>query len=417
MDPIESPIDPKEINIKITKLDPPDYKLEFEIPQRLVKRIYKKLKKGGLNYDDKQMTALLVKICVDEGTYRLERESVWGLMPMANTAPPNFSIDAPFSFTSVADTYTFDDMPSLDGIQIKKLQMEISDELIEREIQSQKLECGNRTPLVGTLKVGDEVSGKITVTVDGETEPLFEIDHACIQIQEPGSITVVGDYPYEGINEQLLGVETSDSLSIAVHVPPSFSKTAYRGKSATLELQINSVERITPATIDEVLAQYGIPNETILRTQIKSSLERNFNRENDVVMLNQLYECFDALFDFPLPERMVQNRFNAQCRALEEQPENETELTDTEKNSLLSQARLFIKRQAITAKLRKHLNIIVGEVDIEAQIRSIAERRRQRPEDIKSEFIASNRMHVVINICTEYKILTALNEQITFVDA
>ena len=133
----------KKLTSRLLNLTHPDYKLEFEIPQRLVKRIYKKLKKGGLNYDDKQMTALLVKICVDEGTYRLERESVWGLMPMVDTAPPNFSIDAPFSFTSVADTYTFDDMPSLDGIQIKKLQMEISDELIEREIQSQKLECGN----------------------------------------------------------------------------------------------------------------------------------------------------------------------------------------------------------------------------------------------------------------------------------
>ena len=155
MKAIDSPINPKEINIKITKVEPPDYKLDFEVPQRLVKRIHKKLKKGGMDYNNNQMTALLIQICTKEGLSRLDLETIWGMQPIPGTKPPVFSLNTPFSFSFIVDTYTTSDIPPLENIPLKKLQLPVTDELIELEINAQQLECGLRESYSGPLDIGD----------------------------------------------------------------------------------------------------------------------------------------------------------------------------------------------------------------------------------------------------------------------
>ena len=415
MKPADTPIDPKEIIITFTEIDPPDYKVEFEIPQRLVKRIYKKLKKGGLNYNEHEMVALLVRICIDEGTCRLDRETIWGFMPMPGAPRPVSSINAPFTFTSVTDTFSLDDIPSFDSIQIKKLHLEVTNDLIEQEIEAQKLECGTRIPHKGTLAIGDEITANISLAVDGETPTLFELKNVQLQLQGSENVAVIGQFPFEGLHEQLLGLELSEKIVLQTQVPLSYGEKSLRGKSATLTFQVSSVESIKPASLKEVLKQYGTPNETVLRAQIKSSLQHNFDREKDLVMLNQLYESLIDIFDIDIPQRIIQAHFSKQCESTLKHSEDKKELTEEEKTDILSKSTKFLHRQSITTRLCRHLDIKVNENEIDNQIRNMAARRRERPEDVKADFI--NNMGAVRNMCAENKILLALKKRITFIDA
>ncbi len=412
MEQIESPIDPTEINITFTEIEDSDLKVEFEIPQKLVKRISKKLKKGGINYNDQQMTALLVKICIDEGTVRLEKDSTWGFMHMQGTPLPEYKDGEEFAFTSVVDTYSVDDIPDLSGVKIKQLKVEVNDSLIEEEVKSQQLECGTRTPHSGPLSVGDELTVSFTLTENSTGQALLSGENIGLRVQPEGIPLVLGGYAFDELNEKLVGLTPENQVSLDTVVPPLFEHEQLRGAHATLTLNVVSVSKVTPATIEEVLEQYGMPNETILRTQIKHSLQSHFDVENEFILINQLYDQLDNVMDFEIPDRIIQSHFQEQCNH-KLRAEERTELSEDEQKSMIASSQSFVKRQAITTRLRNKFDLKVGESEIDLMIRKIAGRRRERPEDVKEEYISSNRMGVLSNMCAEFNVLHALKDTIT----
>ena len=416
MDKKNSPIDPKEIDIEITELDPPDYRIDFEIPQKLTKRIYKKLKKGGYDYNQQQMVGLLTQICIAEGMERLDKKSIWGPKPLKDAQKPLFSTEKPFVFSSLVDTYSIDDISEIGPIPIDRLNIEVTDEMIDTELYEQQLEIGTRESHSGTLDYGDEVVGDVALTLEDEDEPLFTIENCRIRIPNAGNKTVIGEFQFADATEQLHGMQPDGVISIPLSIPTSYPKQELHGKTATLRVDVESVDRIIPSSVDDVLEQYGTPNETILRSQIQLSLKHNFERENDTAMLNQMYIHLKNSLDLPVPLRIIDTLFEDLCEKATEKEQGDNELSE-EKKDIIHQRVLFItKRRAITVRMQEYLDLRINEKDIEDQIRNIAERRRVRPEDIRAEFVSEDKIHHLGNMSMEQKIFNKLKAKMEFND-
>jgi len=417
MDKNFTPIDPKEIKIEFSKLDPPDFRIDYEIPQKLTKRIYKKLKKGGFNYDEQQMIGLLTQICVSEGMERLDQKTIWGPKPMPDSPPITYSVERPFTFSSIVDTFTADDKYEIDVIPIERLNIDITDEMIDAELYDQQLEIGVRKSHAGVLEYGDVVVGTATLTIEGENDAEFNIEECNIRIPKTGQTTVVGGFQLEDAGEQLRGIQPDGFISVGVSIPQSHPNAEFRGKPAILQIDVDSVDRITPASIDEVMEQYGTPNETILRTQIQLSLKRNFDRENDFLMLNQMYVHLGETLDIPIPDRIIESRFAELCEKEQEHDPDSSELSEETKEFFLKKAKFSSLRRAITVRMQEFLDLRVSENDIEDQIRNIAELRRERPEDVRAEFVSEDKIHFLGNMSMEYKIFNRLKENMEFKDS
>ncbi len=416
MDKKNSPIDPKEIEIKITQIDPPDYRLDYEIPQKLTKRIHKKLKKGGYDYNQQQMVSLLTQICISEGMERLDKNTVWGPKPIQDAETPIFSIEKPFVFSSVVDTYTTDDISEIGPIPIERLNIDVTDEMIDNELFEQQLEAGTRAPHAGPLGHGDEVVGDVTVTLENEDEPLFTISNCYIRIPSLGNKTVIGELQFADATGQLHGLQPDGEISIPLKIPTNYPTQEMHGKTAVLQVHVDSVERITPASVEDVLEQYGSPNETILRSQIQLSLKRNFERENDVVMLNQMYTYLGNTLDLPIPQRIIDMLFKDLCKRSDDSESEDGNVSEEKKQLILQRVKFISKRRAITVRMQEYLDLRINEKDIEDQIRNIAERRRVRPEDIRAEFVSEDKLHHLGNMSMEQKIFNKLKVKMEFND-
>ena len=179
----------------------------------------------------------------------------------------------------------------------------VSENLIEDEIFEQQLLFGSRETHVGMLAYGDEITCKATLSVVGKDEPEFSIDDCKIQIPKEGQPLIIGDYQCNA-GDQLHNAQVGDT-TICFELD---------NKQLELVLVNMTAERITPCQIEEVLKQYGTPNETILKTQIKLSLQRNFDRQNDAMMRRQLFDYLFETIDVPISSRIVDEHFVELCK-------------------------------------------------------------------------------------------------------
>jgi len=395
------PVDPSKIKIEITPIDAPDYRIDFEMPAELVSEIYGRLKDGGYEYNVQQMTSLLAKICIDEGMNRFDKNSIFGLKPIPDSAPGIFSEDTPFVFSAVVDETPLDYIDNIESIPIERFVFKANEELIKNELFEQQLLFGSREAHCGVLAYGDEITCKATLSVVGKNEPVFSIDDCKIQLPKEGQPLIIGNYQCD-VGDQLHNAQVGDN-TICFELD---------NKQLELVLVNMTAERITPCQIEEVLKQYGTPNETILKTQIKLSLQRNFDRQNDAMMRRQLFDYLLETIDVPISSRIVDEHFVNLCK--NEQGENE--LSEEDRSKLLKKAKEGAKKRVITACFEKKFNIYINEQDIQQQICDIAESRRVRPEEIKEEFISGGKMDTLAALVKEKKIFKHLLDKIVFSD-
>ena len=395
------PVDPSKIKIEITAIDAPDHRIDFEMPAELVSEIYGRLKDGGYDYNIQQMTSLLTKICVDEGMIRFDKNSIWGPKPMPDSVPGIFREDTPFVFSAVVDETPLDYIDNIESIPIERFVFKATEELVENELFEQQLLFGSRETHIGMLAYGDEITCKATLSVVGKDEPEFSIDDCKIQIPKEGRPLIIGDYRCDA-SDQLHNAQVGDN-TICFELD---------NKQLELVLVNMTAERITPCQIEEVLKQYGTPNETILKTQIKLSLQRNFDRKNDSMMRRQLFDYLLETIDVPISSRIVDENFVKLCK----KEHGGNELSEEDRIKLLKKAEEGAKKRVITACFQKKFNIFINEQDVQQQICDIAESRRVRPEEIKEEFVSGDKMDTLASLVKEKKIFKHLKDKIVFSD-
>ncbi len=407
------PLDTSKISIEITALDSPDFQFDFEVPVELISEITERIQGGGLKYNEQEMGQLIVQVCLDEGMQRLDRDSAWGTSLLTQCVG-RYSTDKPFTFSAVVDVLPNEDFP-IDSIPIQRNQFQVNEALIDTELQEQRLQFGTRKEHSGVLAYGDEITCKAVITLSEEVEPVLSLESCTIRVPNETQQFVLGGLPLEEVGSQLRGIESAEELSFDIVFSDQFPAKSLRGKKGTLELKNCTFIRISPSTVDHVLEQYGTPNEAILRTQIKMSLQHNFDRENTNFMIHQLYDYLLENVDIPISKRIVNKNFDDFCKK-EIDATGAGELTEEQKNMLLAKAARLVKRMTINAWLQRSFKLGVSEDDVDKQAAILAEERRVRPADIKEEFLTEDKISVLGNMATERKIFERLKDKMVFSD-
>ena len=420
-------IDPAEIEIKVTELEAPDTQLDFNIPARLVKRIHKKLKKGGHNYNNEQMVSLLSKICIDEGNSRLQKDSIFGPKPLNDVEPPIFNKNEAFQLSIVIDFAPEIDLPDFASIEIERPIKDVSEQMIDAEMYEQQLDAGISESHDGELEYGDEIRCSFSLKIIESDKLLLENEDCLLRIPAQDAPVIVGGLPLQELAGELRGSKTGDSISVELDVPDSFPDPTYRGAPALCLVEILEASRITPATVEDVVDKYGSPNETVLRTQIKLSLKTRVEREQKTVMINQLFDRLTEEIDFPISQRIVTDQFQQLMKNVpkpEHDAEHDAEHSDEEIEKKLSEreeklhqrAQRQVQRNTLGAILRRELDIVVGEDDLQEQILVMAESRGLRPEDARQEAMEKNWMGALFGKALEQRISYRLFEEVQIKD-
>ena len=398
------PIDTSKIQINIIELDPPDYQFDIEVPIDLISEISARIARGGLNYNEQELGNLIVQVSQDEAMQRLDKDSAWGCRVLKSSAG-KYDVNKPFKFSAITDTIPNDEF-SIDTIPINRRSFEVSDSHVEAELLEQQIQIGERTTFEGALCSGDEITCDIKCTLENSASPIAEIENYTFRVPNENQVFLFQGIQLQKVGEALRTSSTSDELTL------SFSN---QGANGILELKNCKFARVTPATIEQVLEKYGTPNEALLRTQIKLSLQNNFDRENLNFMVNQFYSYLLDNVELPISKRIVKKHYDPLCQnALAES--NDEVLSQEQQDMLLQNAERLVKRLTMNAWIQRQYSIGVSEDDIDEQITIVAEERRVRPAQVRDELVAADKLQVLANIAIDRKVFNQFKDKMVFTD-
>ncbi len=282
------------------------------------------------------------------------------------------------------------DLPILEGIPVKKTELEVTDEQIDREIEQLRRLAGVWTPREDeAIQVEDQIIADAVIKTEGVEEE-EKLDNIEIYVRANG---FVGEVPVEKLDELLIGAKAGDTKQTNIEVPKTYFREQYRGKKVEIEISVKDIKWLKPAEMDETfLKRFEVENESELREQLQDILHSRLENQARTDMAEQIYQYLLNSTDFDLPLDVVGTQaanvlkrqyVNLLVRGLSrEQVEEQMEQL---RASSEEQAKQQLKTFFIMDKIADKLEIEVSEEEINGRIAELAIQQKQRPERMKEQ--------------------------------
>ena len=293
--------------------------------------------------------------------------------------------DMTFSFEiEVAPEF---ELPTLEGIEVKKPKIEITDERINDRLEEWRSSQARFEASEEAAAAGDVVNADVKITGEGIGEHKHDA-----QVLRVAAGQVEG-IPLVELGNVLAGKKVGDSAQLKVTVPEAHPNEAWRGKEATIDLTLVQIrKRVLPEINDELAKNMGYESLTELRDSVRKNLESRLETEVRQEMQGQIskYLLDNTKFDVPegmanrhastvLQRRYVDLLYRGVPR--EKIDENLAQL----QAAAAEQALVDLKLQFILAKAAEKFEITVDEAEVNSRIASMAAEYNRRPERMKQE--------------------------------
>jgi trigger factor len=282
------------------------------------------------------------------------------------------------------------DLPILEGIPVKKTELEVTNEQIDREIEQLRRMSGIWTPREdGAVQVEDQIIADAVIKTEGQEEE-EKLNNIEIYVRANG---FVGEVPVEKLDELLVGAKAGDTKQTNIEVPKTYFREKYRGKKVDIKIIVKDIKWLKPADMDETfLKRLEVENESELREQLSNILHSRLENQTRTDMAEQIYQYLLDNTDFDLPLDVVgaqavnvlkRQYVNLLSRGLSR--EQVDEHMEQLRASSEEQAKQQLKTFFIMDKIAEKLEIEVSEEEINGKIAELAIQRKQRPERMKEQ--------------------------------
>lgn len=335
---------------------------------------------------------------------------------------PDLEPDQPLTFTLEVEVVPDFELPSVEGAEIDRPVIDVTDKHVDLELKRTQFRFGTPERVAGPFKPYDRLRAKATVLKEGEEKPIFETDKALVVIpgaDEEGKGPVLG-LLIDDLQARLEGRSVGDTVAIETVGPEAHEREDVRNAKLTIQLTILDAERVTPATVDSLLARLMVGSESELREQIKIALEQRRDLEQRAAMREQLYAHLLTAVDFPLPEGLSSAQFT---RMVERQrvellhrgvdPESVERQLASMRSGTLAQARTRLKLFFLLMSFAEKLSIAVSEAEVNGRVAALARQQGQRPEQLRADLAASGALNELALQIREHKTADKLLESCT----
>ncbi len=327
----------------------------------------------------------------------------------------------PFVFEVEVEVMPVFELPSLEGIAVKKPVVHVTDEMVEKQLETLRINEGTLESRE-VAEPGDYVTGHAVMTSDKDGTTFYDLNGAVVQVptaDKAGKGMILG-VMVEDFSKQFGLPKPGDTASIKVVGPENHEVEALRGVPVTIKFTVDRVDRILPATNEYLVQMFGMENEAQLREETRKSAEGQLRVRQQTVLRSQISRHLIEKVKLDLPERLTANqaartlerrRMELMYRGVSPQ-DIEMHMAELREDSNKT-AQRELRMTFILGKAAELLKVGVNEGEVNAYIVQMAQSQGARPDQLRQQMIQNNQIPGIVQTIREHKTLDAILSKAT----
>lgn len=306
-------------------------------------------------------------------------------------------------------------MPSVEGIKVRKPLVNITDEMVAKELEKLCINEGELEERQDS-EPGDYLTGHGVMKGADGTE-FYNLNGCVVRLpleSDNGKGMILG-VTVDDFAAQFGSPKAGDTATLRVKGPENHEVEGIRGNDLTITFTVQRADRIIPATPERVAASYGMETVDQLRDAIRARLFQRGVIEQSVVMRSQVADHLVKNTEMVLPERLTASQ---SARAIERlrmeymyrgiEPLDAERLLADRRAASDERVRNDLKIFFILSRAAEDLGIGITEGEVNARIAQMAAQRNQRPERLKNELMSRNQIGQIVLQIREHKTMDAI---------
>ncbi|MEO1535462.1 MAG: trigger factor [Planctomycetota bacterium] len=304
------------------------------------------------------------------------------------------------------------DMPELDGLELKRPTGDVTDEMIDAEVEKLCLaegELEDREVAEG----GDYITGRGTMAAGEET--IHDIEGAVVQLPKDKDEGMILGVLVSDLKKQLGTPKPGDSVTVKTKGPENHENEAARGADLEVTFAVETVARIIPAEVSSIVERVGMDDEAALREALKGQMEQKLENDRGVLLRQQVAKYLLENVKFELPKRLTARQAGSVLeRRRAELMYRGVDAAQIEENiarlraASASEAVRELKLLFILSRVAEEKEVSVGEAELNAAIVGMARQQNQRPEALRDHLIKTGQINTIYQQVMEHKALDAI---------
>ncbi len=304
------------------------------------------------------------------------------------------------------------ELGDLKKIKIEKVDSEVTDEDIEKEIES-KLKA-NSTKQDVTDRAAQE-KDEATINFEGFVDGVaFEGGKG-----EKYPLVLGSGSFIPGFEDQIIGKNVGDSFDVNVTFPENYQASDLAGKEAVFKCELLGLKETVLPTLDDEYISDTTDFETVdewkadIKKQVTERKEQSAQRERESKAIDALVEMSKVELPEPMivyqQEKMIDNfgqQLMYQGMNLEQYLNMTGQTRDDMRDQVRPEAEKQIKRSLVIEAVAEAQNIEVSEEDTAAEIEKMAKQYQMEVDKIKEimgeEQMESLKMDIKMQKAAEY---------------
>ncbi|CAN5282225.1 trigger factor [soil metagenome] len=355
-------------------------------------------KRFGKNIESKLRDDL-----VNEGCRSGVEENELVVLTVDGIAEAEFDADGSFSFLATLTTAPSFEIPEYKGIPVKVPRIEVSDEDIDRAIESYRERLADFKDVEGRpVQLGDLAVIDYSGTIDGQ--PVGEVlPKATAYLAQNNDYWLKIDPTsfLPGFADQLVGLKAGDGTKVTVTLPDDFPQAEAAGKAIDYSVTIKEIKEQILPEVDDALADKIEPGKSLaeLRGSIAEQIRTQTAQKVEQYKADQIVGYLTNQVDFELPAEIVkmetQNKVNEMVDRGQRSGMEDEQLVEQQDQIFAvagQQARSSVKVRFILGKIATAEKLSVSQLELLARIEAMAARYQTPPKKFIKQLKESNQL-------------------------
>lgn len=329
--------------------------------------------------------------------------------------------DGPMTFEFTIEVRPEFEMPQWKGLAIKRPARDIDDADIDEAMANLLRERGRLVPAKGSPVLGDLVVANLRFTAaDGKL--LSHAEEMEIVVRPKLSLA---DAEFDGFADLLATAKVGESVSGELTVSAEAAVEELRGQPVTIELELLDLKRFEmPELTPELLGDLGnFESSDELREAIRKQLENQLGWHQRKQVRQQVSASLTASATWELPPELLRRQSQRELeRSILElrrsgfDDDSIRRYVNELRQSVMASTARSLKEHFILEKIAEAENVADSPADYDAEIRAIADQSGESPRRVRASLERRGLMDVLRNQIIERKTIDLITSEAKFTD-